>query len=459
MSARTFEFGTMVSRRKLLVSGAALLAIPTLLRPAGAQNFDVIVIGAGMAGLSAARKLSEAGKSVVVLEARDRIGGRIHTDRSLGFAAELGANWIHGRDGNPLVELAAAAGARGVRFNHDDIAVLSGSGRPIANGEQYSALSANFEQALQAVAATCGGKPGQTALDGPLTRAVGEYGLNSSQQDVMGIILDREFAGDYGAGPKELNRCADGIGEAFDGDDLIIINGYSRLPEMLARGLDVQLNEPVESVRWTQSGVSILTSRSRYTASYCVCTVPLGLLKSGAINFETDLPESHLGAIERIGFGSFAKAIVTFENDAVLPNTNIAYAENERRVFRNLVGLSGIAGRPAVMAYCGGDDALQAAKMTDRQIAQEISESVALARRSASSRVSDVIVSRWMDDPYALGAYSYPGVATKSDDFETLAKPVDERLYFAGEASSTYFGTVHGAHISGNKAAEAIIRA
>jgi polyamine oxidase len=459
MPTGTLEFGNLVSRRKLLVAGAALLAMPSILRPAKAANFDVIIIGAGMAGLSAARKLADAGKSVIVLEARNRIGGRIHTDRSLGFAAELGANWIHGLDGNPLVNLATASGARGVRFNHDDIAVLSGSGRLIADSDQFARLSTTFEQVIKSVAATCGGKSIQNALDGPLSKAVGEYGLNSGDREIMDVIVDREFSSDYAAGPKLLNHCASEMGAAFEGDDLIIINGFGRLPEKLAKGLDVKLGEAVESVRRTSSGVSVLSSKTRYTASYCICTVPLGVLKAGAIKFESALPDTHFEAISRIGFGSFAKAIVTFQSEAVLPKTNVAFAPNKRRVFRNLVGLSGIAGRPAVMAYAGGEDAMKAAKMTDREIAQEIAESVALARRSASSRIDKVIVSRWSEDPFAQGAYSYPGITTKAEDFETLAKPVDDRLYFAGEAMSTYFGTVHGAHISGNTAADAIIAA
>ena len=457
MPTRNLEFGNLVSRRKLLVSGAALLAMPSILRPAQAAVVDVIIIGAGIAGLSAARKLVGAGKRVVVLEARDRIGGRIHTDRSLGFAAELGANWIHGSNKNPLADLAKNSGARTVRFDHNNIAVLSGSGNPIDDGTRFAELSQTYEQIIAAVSATCGGKLAQNALEDPLKKAVGEFGLNSADTDIMNVLLDREFASEYAASPKQLNQCAGEIGEAFNGDDLIVTNGYDRLPNMLAKGLNVQLSEPVESIGWSQSSVSVLTSKMRYTGSYCICTVPLGVLKSGAIKFETDLPDNHLEAIDRIGFGNFAKAIVTFEGEAVLPQTNVAFVPNKRRVFRNLVGLSGIAGRPAVMAYSGGEDAVKAGQMTDRQIAQEIAESVALARRSASSRIANVLVSRWSKDPFAQGAYSYPGIVTKAEDFEALAKPVDGRLYFAGEAATTYYGTVHGAHISGNKAAETII--
>ena len=375
----------------------------------------------------------------------------------MGFAAELGANWIHGSTGNPLVDLAKSAGARAVRFNHNDIAVLSGSGRPIADTDSYAALNQTYEQAIQSVAATCGGKPASDALEGPLKKAVGEFGLSGSSQDILNVILDREFASDYAASPKLLNRCASEMGEAFEGDDLIVINGYDRLPAMLAKELNVRLDEAVESLRWSGSGVSVVTAKSRYSASQCICTVPLGVLKAGAIKYETDLPDSHSEAIERIGFGSFVKAIVTFDNEAVLPKTNVAFAANKRRVFRNLVGLSGIAGRPAVMAYCGGDDAIKAENMSDREIAQEIAESVALSRKSVSSRIDNVLVSRWSKDPFALGAYSYPGIATKAEDFEALSKPVDDRLYFAGEAASQYFGTVHGAHLSGIKAADAII--
>jgi polyamine oxidase len=457
MSGKTCELGSPVSRRTVLFSGAALLAMPVIMRPAQAQTVDVIVIGAGMAGLSAARKLTDAGKSVIVLEARERIGGRIHTDRSLGFAAELGANWIHGATGNPLVEMAKAAGSRAVRFDHNNIAVLSGSGKAVAENAEYAKLNEIFEQVIQSVEATCGGKPAIDALEGPLQKAVSEFGLNGSDQDVMKVILDREFAGDYAASPKQLNRCASQFGKAFEGDDLIVINGYDRLPMLLSKGLNVRLTEPVESVRRSETGVSVLTSNNRYSANYCICTIPLGVLKAGTVKFENNLPDTHLEAINRIGFGAFVKAIVTFDNDAVLPKTNIAFAANKRRLFRNLVGLSGIAGRPAVMAYCGGEEAERAAKMTDRQIAQEIAESVALARRSTSSRIDNIVVSRWSEDPFAQGAYSYPGVSTKPEDFTALAAPVDGRLYFAGEAASPYFGTVHGAHLSGNTAANAII--
>jgi polyamine oxidase len=457
MPTRHLEFGNLVSRRHFLVSGAAFLAMPMIMRPAKAQSVDAIIIGAGMAGLSAARKLVDAGKSVVVLEARERIGGRIHTDRSLGFAAELGANWIHGTTGNPLVDLAKASGARAVRFDHDSIAVLTGSGRPLDDGSKFAELRQTYDQVIEAVAATCGGKSATDALEGPLKKAVGEFGLGGSDVDIMNVLLEREFAADYAAAPSLLNRCASQMGEAFEGEDLIVINGYDRLPNMLAQGLNIRLGEPVESIRWTESGVEVLSERNRYSANYCICTVPLGVLKAGAIKFDTDLPDTHLEAIERIGFGSFVKAIVTFDNEAVLPKTNVAFAANKRRVFRNLVGLSGIAGRPAVLAYCGGGDAVTASKMSDRQIAQEIAESIALSRKSTSSRINSVLVSRWSEDPFALGAYSYPAAATKADDFEALSAPVDERLYFAGEAASPYFGTVHGAHLSGNKAADAIL--
>ncbi len=459
MPTGNYKSGKMVSRRKFLIAGAAILAMPVISRPAKATTYDVIVIGAGMAGLSAARKLNEAGKSVIILEARKRIGGRIHTDRSLGFPAELGANWIHGATGNPLVDLAKSAGARAVRFNHNDIAILSSSGRLIDNGERFPQLNDTYQQVSQAIAATCIERPVQTALDQQLTNSIREYGLSGADQDIMKVILDREFTSEYAAGPKLLNQCAAEYGEEFNGDDMIIINGYDRLPKFLAKGLEIKLDEAVESIRWTESGVAVQSSNNRYEAGYCICTVPLGVLKANAIRFENDLPDGHLEAISRIGFGSFMKAIVTFEGDAVLPKTNVAFVANDRRLLRNLVGLTGIAGRPAVMAYCGGEDAITAAALSDRNIAQEIAESVALARKSASPRIDNILVSRWSEDPFALGAYSYPGISTKPEDFEALFKPVDGRIYFAGEAASPYFGTVHGAHLSGIKAAETIIAA
>jgi polyamine oxidase len=455
----TIRFRPHPSRRRILTGIAALAAAPMLQRPAFAADADVVVIGAGMAGLTAARRLADAGRSVVVVEARDRIGGRIHTDRSLGFAAEIGANWIHGRDGNPLVALGESAGARMIRFDHDAINILSSSGVRLDDGSRSSGLYARFE----AMMTTVGGPCADGSLDRPmkpaLDRALRSEGFSDRDRRLVDIMIDREFPGDYAASAQELGQCAAETGETFEGGDLLIANGYDRLPAKLARGLDIRFGEPVGEIRARSNGVTVVTSRRRIDAAHCVCTLPLGVLKAGSVRFERDLPDAHLEAIERIGVGRFVKAIVAFEDEAVLPALNIAFAADGRRAFRNLVGLSGIAGRPAVLAYAGGDDAGKASQMSDNSIAQEIAATVALARRGKAPGIAGVLVSRWEADPFALGAYSYPAPATRTEDFEAFAEPAQGRIHFAGEATSLYFATVHGAHLSGLRAADAILAA
>jgi monoamine oxidase len=444
----------IVSRRavlSVLASGAMAVASG----PARAAKADVIVIGAGIAGLAAARALSQAGRSVIVLEARDRIGGRIHTDRSLGFATELGANWIHGAEGNPLVELARGSGTRVARFDHDDLAVFSAVG-----GEASSALPRlyeRFDAALETISTRCGARASGETLGGPLKAALGYAQLDESEREVMDILLDREFSSDYAAGLDEVSRCAGTIGEAFDGGDLIIANGYDRIPRGLSTRLDIRLNETVREVRAGSFQVEVATANGRYTGRHCICTLPLGVLKAGDVRFDPPLPRAHRKAIETIGFGSFAKAIVSLETDPGMPALNAAFAPGGRRHFRNLVDLTGIAGRPAVLAYGGGADARAVAAMEDQSIAEELADAITAAT-GKRPLIRGLLVSRWDDDRFARGAYSFPAADTAPDAFSVLASPAGS-LHFAGEAASPYFGTVHGAYLSGRNAAASILRA
>lgn len=445
--------GLRFTRRSLIAGG--LLAMPFISRAAAAK-LDVVIIGAGMAGLSAARLLAQSGKSVAVLEARNRIGGRINTDRTMGFAAELGASWIHGENGNPLVALAEASGTRFGRFDHEALTVLSASGGDVT--EAYDRASTQFGEALDTISGQCGGeRPSRDTLDGALKSLLGYDSFDNAEREVMDIVFNRELSGEYGAGPVALSLCANEIGEAFEGDDLLITNGYDRLPRGLASGLDVRLNVTVRDIRAGAFQVEVVTSAGRVTAQHCICTLPLGVLKAGTVRFDPVLPKEKLEAIKRLGFGGFAKAAAAFESDINFPELNVALAADGTRAFTNLIDISRIAGRPAVLAYAGGADAEKAAKMDDDAVGAELTASVELVRGGRAPRLAGVAVSRWLDDPFAMGAYSFPRRGSSNADFAALAAPVGA-LHFAGEACSPYFGTVHGAYLSGRQAAQQILK-
>ncbi|MCU0830992.1 MAG: FAD-dependent oxidoreductase [Rhizobiaceae bacterium] len=455
MASARERFPHPVLTRRAVLGGTAVIASAAALpAPAQSRNPDVIIIGAGIAGLTAARLLRQNGRRVLVLEARDRIGGRIHTDRSLGFPAELGANWIHGTDGNPLVTLAEGSGTRTLPFDHDDLAIVNADGSP--NTADAAALYDAFEQTMGAISDGCGGRAARRSLQGPLLSGIGYDGLSPEDRGVIGVWIDREFSGDFAATPAELSRCAATIGEAFDGGDLLVTNGYDRIPRGLATGLDIRLSSIVRDIRIGAFQVEVATDGERFQAAHCICTLPLGVLKSGDVRFDPALPRDVADRIGSIGFGAFAKAIVTLEEAPGFDTLNLAFAPGNGRVFRNLIDLTRIAGRPAVLAYCGGDDARAASGMSDEAVASELQSSIQAAGGDVA--VTGVLASRWLDDPFARGAYSFPAPDTAPDAFAALAEPVGA-LYFAGEAASPYFGTVHGAYLSGRNAARRILNA
>jgi polyamine oxidase len=453
MRAKTNRVSKGITRREML-GAAASAVIMGRASPAQAETADVIVIGAGMAGLAAARALQRAGRKVIVLEARERIGGRIKTDRTLGFAAELGANWVHGRTGNPLIALAEGSGTTLAPFDHDDLWVRSALGGNVS--ATYPQLYGEFESALETLGAGCGTKAAGTSLDARLRDAVSFSSRDDSEREVLDIIFERELASDYGAGPEQLSECVWGFGEAFDGGDMLVTNGYDRLPRGLATRLDIRLNAVVSEIRAASFQVEVIAGPRVFRGQHCICTLPLGVLKSGKVRFDPPLPKRLSRAIRDIGFGSFAKAIATFETDIDLPALNVAFARGEGRIFKNLVNISGFARRPAIMAYCGGADAVAVSRMTEAAVADELTASIAAVSNSGRPQLSGLIVSNWQDDPFALGAYSYPAAATPPDAFATLAEP-EGNLHFAGEAASPYFGTVHGAYLSGRNAAKRIL--
>ncbi|MDN2567878.1 FAD-dependent oxidoreductase [Aquibium sp. A9E412] len=443
-------------RRRDLVKGAALTPLALAAPPiatAAAQAADAIVVGAGMAGLAAANHLRQAGRSVIVLEARRRIGGRILTDRSLGFPVEIGANWIHGTRDNPLTALAAAAGMRPVAFDHDALAVLHADGRPAGPAAAHAQAQDDLDAALARLDGTC---RRHRDLAAGLAAALPDGPPGATGRAVRQVLIDRELVSDYGADVPALSACVDRFGAAFGGPDALVTDGYDRLPAHLAQGLDLRLGQPVLALRSEARRVTVETGGMRHTARAAICTVPLGVLKRSAVRFEPALPPAVAGAIARIGFGALAKAVVTFDRDVAMPQPNVAFTPGGGRLFRNLVDLSPFAGRPAVLAYCGGGDAVRAAERDDGAIAGEIAASVRLAARRSGLVATAARVSRWLDDPLCAGAYAFPAPATRSGDFAALGQPIGGRLWLAGEAASAHFGTVHGAYLSGRSAAMAV---
>lgn len=303
---------------------------------AGAAS--VIVAGAGMAGLACAERLAAAGRRVVVLEARDRIGGRVWTDRSLGPPLELGASWIHGVDGNPVAEIARRAGASMVPFAYDDVDLRGGP-----SGEDELA------RALERVAAAqeAGGP------DRPLAEVLGDGG------PPFRFAVRSEIEGEYAASPRELSLMWWDAGQEQRGGDVLLPGGYDRLASHLARGLEIRLGERVTGVRSRGGRVVVSTADGgSVPGDAVVMTLPLGVLKRDEIDFDPFPADRKVLAVERLGMGVLDKLYLRFPEafwgDAAVLG-RVAPAGDGRWSY--WVNMDAVTGVPVLLGFNAADGA------------------------------------------------------------------------------------------------------
>ncbi len=439
----------LMTRRSVLVG----LTASAVTKAVAETPKNIAIIGAGIAGLAAARQLVDAGHIVTVFEARDRIGGRILTSREFGFPIEVGANWVHGDKGNPLMGLAKKSGISSFAYDFDDWKIVDSKGKTLssANDDTSTKISDALARAID-----------EAADEDNIGQSVAEilardktYGkLKAKSAEISAAVLRRELSGDYGADDDEISAAAYLFGEEFDGEDMLVTNGYDHVISHLADGLNIQLSDPVFAVSHADNGAEVVTAKGKSSFDAVIVTVPLGVLKANAIKFEPALSQSRSEVVSRLGFSAFEKAFLVLDKPFDLGALNVSLVSD--RPWINLINLSDIAGKPAVLAYCGGDDARNAIAASDGENRDWLLANVRAAANDDTLHATNFRMSRWLADEYTRGSYSFPAVNAEPADFESLGGKESASLYFAGEACTAYFSTVHGAYISGLKAAKLV---
>jgi monoamine oxidase len=255
----------------------------------------VIVVGAGLGGLGAARTMVEAGRECVVLEARARVGGRVHTV-SLGESVRVdaGAAWLQQFPRNPFGELARSLGATLVPTDFHRPLAATAAGRVPDVAGAFSRLSA-------------------AAASAPRSESVADVVARLGVDDATRFAIDADVVLETG-GPIDDTSARWFAGEEGVGnDDHWIVGGYQVVLDHLAAGLDIRLAEPVRSIEWSPDGVTVRTDAALYEADRCICNIPVSLLREGAAPLlAPGLPESHRTALARIGMGVVDKVLLRF---------------------------------------------------------------------------------------------------------------------------------------------------
>lgn len=430
---------------------------------------SILVIGAGMAGIAAARTLHDAGCTVTVLEARERIGGRTHTDSSLGVDIDLGAAWIHGPTANPLVPLARQHGVGwGLTdfFNIHGGAVMAfhADGTPIdeaayTEGIQYfpaayahlhnSLLTEKPGADIRSLADLLDrGLPGQEALTGDT--AAGFYYTSR-------VRIRYEDAADLDRVDWRIGR---GYVKLPGGDLLVHDGGFGRLVAGLAAGLDIRTGVVVERIGHGPDGCRIETNKGGFSADRVVLTVPLGVLKAGVIDFAPALPEDKQTAIQRIGYGNYEKLALRFPRQfwPSGPHRFNYLSDADPPLYMAWLNNAHYTNEPVLVAYHAAGLAQHINRWDDERLIAGALETLRLMFGPDVPQPVSYVRSGWEADPFSRGSYSFSQLGMTADDRSALAAPVGDRLFFAGEATHPhYWATVHGAYETGLRAAREVL--
>lgn len=417
------------------------------------RHAKVIVIGAGISGLAAARTLADKNISVMILEARNRIGGRMWTDSSLGVPLDLGASWIHGVNGNPITELAKKFNAETVPTYDENEIVFHADGREMTSAE-FLKIERLYKSIYEETSEIAEDLDEDTSLQEIFGEVIAKRNLSAEELRGLNLYIQYETSLDYAADPKNLSVWEWDSDEEFSGQHVIFPQGYHQITNGLAQGLDIRLNTEVTKIKYSQNGVELQTSNGIFTSEKVVVTIPLGVLKQASLKFEPPLPSSKQESINRLKMGLLNKVYLKFPKIFWDDVENISYV-GEWMLWLNYAAYNG---EPILLAFEGGEKASALEELSDDEIVASAMQTLRFLYGDEIPAPESFLITRWGKDKFSFGSYSFIPLFASGDDFDALFEPVDDVLFFAGEATSRkHFATVHGAYLSGVEVGRMVI--
>jgi monoamine oxidase len=448
-SSHTDRSMPKLSRRRFLAasaaSAAAGVAAPAWSAP-NVPDVDIAIIGAGAAGIAAARRVAGTKARLAILEGSDRIGGRCFTDTTtFGMPYDRGAHWIHTPELNPITPLALRSGL--------DM-YPAPPGQKIRIGRR-NAREIEMEDYLASVVRS--------------NRAIGDAGRGRSDISCAAVLPKDlgewqktvEFVlGPFGCG-KDLTEVstADFAKSAERDVDTFCKQGFGALIANLGQGLPVQFSNPVRFIDWSnRSGVEIRTARGTMMARTVIITASTGVLLDNRIKFEPELPRRYQDALERLTLGSYDHIALELPGNPLgLQRDDVVFEKSSNA--RTAAILANISGTTLCTVDVGGKFGREiAAQGESAMVAFALDWLTGLYGADIKKAVKRTHATQWNKEPWALGAFSAAAPGGQSGRL-ALAEPLRDRMWFAGEAvHETLWGTVGGAWASGDRAATQALR-
>ncbi|MCE7980276.1 MAG: FAD-binding protein [Caldilinea sp. CFX5] len=431
---------------------------------AAAQADVTIVIGAGIAGLAAARLLVDRGRRVIILEGRNRIGGRIWSERSWPNAPlDLGASWIHGVRGNPLTALADALKLPRKATDFENSASYAADGRALTD-KQVQTFVDNFDAVYEAMETIREERDADGLPDIPLKNVFEQILTqrrdSATMQRALRWYINTTIEHEYAADSSDLSLYYwDDQNESLPGGDVVFPQGYDQIFTNLVKGLEIRLGQIVQNIAYGSSGVTVTTNQGQVTGTRAIITLPLGVLKRGSVTFTPALPAAKVSAINRLNMGVLNKTYLRFSRVFWDQEAEwLDYIGERTGEWAEWLNIFYYTKQPVLLGFNAGAYGAQIESLSDEAIVAGAMTTLRTIYGSSIPNPEAWQITRWGSDPFAYGSYSHVPAGATSADRTTLAKPVGNRLYFAGEATHRqYPSTVHGAFMSGQRAAQQIL--
>ena len=437
-------FINRIGRRQFIKTSLSGLALATLPGISFAQsNPDVVVIGAGAAGLSASAELMRRGISFVCIEGMNRIGGRCYTDMStFGAPADHGAHWLHGHKQNEIAIFGKKHKDKFKIYKEPDRSVVY-DGRKKVNENKLWKIYKKIE------------KIKETSSDKPFMDLIPE---KIKKNDWFDTAHKASMARDFGefSTYDDNNNWYD---PGWDSGNALCREGYGTLLAYYRKDVPVKLNTIVSEIKWGGQGVQVVTNKGTINAKACIVTVSAGVLKAEKIKFTPALPSRKYEALESVSMTVSNRVLMQlkkkfygkFKNDTnfyIKCNSN--GAKSPETIAYGLLKMSGT--NVSLFGISG-----QFSKDLENEGSEAMIDFVLNKLKSTygsefyEKYFIKAIATGWANNPFTLGAYS-GGVPGKSKKRRDIKLPVGDRIFFAGEATAGAFSTVHGANRSGIRA-------